>query len=147
MDDHTTFPMQFHSSLSQVSPCSAPISNESLNDLLWLIESQKNSGFLEVNTLGFTQAGRSMAPSLSVLDSPGFQLEECTPQIQVNTTSGPPSMRQLPPLSSSIGINLNTPQLAYNADALSSISQPGAYTQVSTGSTSHQLHSMLTQAI
>ena len=130
MDDHTALPMQPHSSLSQVSR-SAPISNESLNELLRLIESQKNSGFSEVNTPGFT--GRSMTPSISVLDSAGFQLEERTPQIRVNTPSCTPSMRPQPPP----GINLNTPQLAYNADALSSVGQLDAYTQVSTGSTSH----------
>lgn len=137
MEDHLSFPLtQPHSSLPQSSPHSAPISNESLNDLLWLIESQKNYGFWEVKTHGFT--GRATTLSLSVLDSAGCKLEECTPQIQMNTTSCPQPMHsQPPPLSSLAGINLNTPQVAYNVDSLGSIGQPDAYTQVSMGSMSH----------
>ncbi|KAH8989749.1 hypothetical protein EDB92DRAFT_1817051 [Lactarius akahatsu] len=110
--------------LAACSPPSATFSNDTLNDLLRLIGSQKLSGFSEVNTLGLGGMG---SPDSMPLDSVGLHLLGRNPQIQANSSSSPPAT----PQSSLLGppLDVNTPHVAYSSEALGSAGQSDALAQ------------------
>ena len=118
MENHTAY-----TTPTQASPHLATISNDSLNDLLRLIGSQKSSVLSDPH--GF----RAMAPSPR-LDSTTFQPAEHNSQIQAHPP--PSNIHQLSPHSPPTDMNLSIPQDTYNLDALGSVGQSDSISQVST---------------
>ena len=108
---------------TQSSPHLATISNDSLNDLLRSIGSQKNC------LLSYPHGFKAMAPLSPTLDSTTFQPVECNSQIRAHPP--PADIRQPSPHNPSTDMDLSTPQVAYNVDTLGSVGQSDSFTQVS----------------
>ncbi|KAI9467135.1 hypothetical protein BJY52DRAFT_1236615 [Lactarius psammicola] len=125
MEHQSGIPTQARAGLlAACSPPSATFSNDTLNNLLRLIGSQKISGLSEVNTLGLGAMG---LPDSTPLDSAGLHLLGRNPQIQANSSSSPPATLQSSLLGPSLDVNI--PHVTYSSDTLGSAGQSDALAQ------------------
>lgn len=103
---------------------SAAISNDTLNDLLRFIGSQKCSGFPELNS-------NTVDSSNSPLDSDGLQILDSNILLTEDSSSGLPTNPHIPPLGPAVNTRRG-PQIAYSLDTISPIGQSDKFNQAST---------------